>query len=533
MVVMKNILFVLVLFSQLSFAQDDFVKVSGKHLTKGNNTIQLRGVCFGNEVWSDTEIPTNHHSELDYEKLKEMGLNTVRFYLNYRTFEDDDNPYNYKEDGWKWLDQNIKWAKRNNIHLILNMHIPQGGFQSLGDGVKLWENKNLQSRFVKLWKAIASRYADEPTIAGYDLLNEPGVTDSIGQWKSLAQRTVSSIRTVDKNHAIIIERVNSIAKSWVSTDENQNFFKLDDDNIIYTFHFYDPIEYTHQNTPWTGLGEGGKYPDKDINEFPSDLKWYSANFDNQKIDWGNNVLWKYYEGKPYKITDEFIKVAKPVLVANNNSGKVLFGSVTIKEYDPSGKYVRDIMSTEIAKLKGWNFWSKNGKGNFGTVFNYGVENKSAVYIENTSSDANCYNNSLRFIPKYGYMYTVSGWAKGEAIPPEAICMFRFDFETTASEIKDIGRTKEYLENQIKKYLAFQEKCSVPIYVGEFGLYKDCFDKRRGGVNWVSDVLEILTKYNISYTYHAWNEDAFGIYPRGLANEREANKKLLEVLYNKK
>jgi len=41
-----------------------------------------------------------------------MGMNTIRFYLNYHFFEDDTNPYNYKQTAWDWLDQNIAWAKK-------------------------------------------------------------------------------------------------------------------------------------------------------------------------------------------------------------------------------------------------------------------------------------------------------------------------------------------------------------------------------------------------------------------------------------
>lgn len=531
---MRSFLFTIIsILPFASFGQNSFVKASGQHLIKGSDTIVLRGVCFGNEVWNYIEQPYGHHNEDDFKRVSDLGMNVVRFYLNYKTFEDDNTPYVYKESGWKWLDQNIEWAKKNNVHLILNMHVPQGGFQSQGEGIKLWEDKNLQSRFTKLWKAIANRYSKEPIIAGYDLLNEPGVTESKEQWQALAQKTVNSIRTVDKNHAIIIERVNSIAKSWTAIDDDFNFFKIDDNNIVYTFHFYDPIEYTHQNTAWTTLGDGGKYPDKDQIEFPDDLKWYSANFDNPKFDWGNIMNWKYYTGKLFKVTDEYIKVAKPVLVANNCSGQAIFNSFVVKEFDPSGKFIRDVMDVEIARKEGWGFWSENGKGDYEIKFNYGVENKNVLIMKNTSSPATCYNNSLRFIPKYNHSYSISGWGKGELIPETANCLYRLDFETTLSDVENATRTKEYLEVQIKKFLTFRNQHNVPMYVGEFGLYKDCFTKHKGGTEWVSDVLDILIENNLSFTYHAWHEDAFGIYSNsGLPDEKSINKKLVEVFEEK-
>ena len=101
-------------------------RVNGQSILHANGqTIQLKGVAFGNEVWSDREIPSTHHQEVDYQRVKDMGMNTIRFYLNYKTFEDDRFPYQYKSAGWDWVDQNITWAKRHGIYLILNMHVPQ------------------------------------------------------------------------------------------------------------------------------------------------------------------------------------------------------------------------------------------------------------------------------------------------------------------------------------------------------------------------------------------------------------------------
>jgi len=56
---------------------------------------------------------------------------------NYVTFEDDAAPNVYKQAGWDWLDLNVQWAKAHGIHLIFNMHVPQGGFQSNGAGGRL------------------------------------------------------------------------------------------------------------------------------------------------------------------------------------------------------------------------------------------------------------------------------------------------------------------------------------------------------------------------------------------------------------
>jgi endoglucanase len=37
-------------------------------------------------------------------------------------------------------------GKKHNVYLILNIHVPQGGFQSNGEGMELWDNPENQKR---------------------------------------------------------------------------------------------------------------------------------------------------------------------------------------------------------------------------------------------------------------------------------------------------------------------------------------------------------------------------------------------------
>ena len=67
-----------------------------------------------------------------------------------------------------YIAYSIAWAKKYNVRLILNMHVPQGGYQSQGDGLALWQNLNNQNRLIALWTEIARRYANEDAIIGYN-----------------------------------------------------------------------------------------------------------------------------------------------------------------------------------------------------------------------------------------------------------------------------------------------------------------------------------------------------------------------------
>src|SRR5687767_9317069 len=116
----KLLLFVLPLIAAilLAFGHDESpIDKSGILRSKGSlivnakgEEVWLKGVSFGNEVWSDNPLPVNHHTEKDFGRVASMGMNVVRFYLNYKTLEDDQKPYTYKKEGWDWIDKNIAWA---------------------------------------------------------------------------------------------------------------------------------------------------------------------------------------------------------------------------------------------------------------------------------------------------------------------------------------------------------------------------------------------------------------------------------------
>ena len=81
-------------------AASPFLRVRGTKIVDGaGQVVALRGVAFGNEVWNNVRMPRRHHDETDYQRVAAMGMNAVRFYMNYRTFESDAAPGKYLDDG--------------------------------------------------------------------------------------------------------------------------------------------------------------------------------------------------------------------------------------------------------------------------------------------------------------------------------------------------------------------------------------------------------------------------------------------------
>ncbi|HEY3497125.1 MAG TPA: glycoside hydrolase family 5 protein [Polyangiaceae bacterium] len=509
------------------------VHVEGERIVgPDGQPLELRGMSFGNRVWLDDRMPRVHHDERDFERLAALGMNAVRFYVNYRTLESDEAPGQWLADGWQWLDDNVAWAKRHGVYLVLNLHVPPGGFQSLGKGKALWTDPKMQARFLTVWRAIAERYATEPTIAGLDLLNEPVVENGPDDWKSLAERAIETIREVDPNHAIFVERFNAIRGDW-SENQDRNFIRVSDPNVVYEFHFYKPFHFTHQSAQWVDFAaEKQRYPDEKVAEAEWFLTEYATGtFNSPKLPPGDSD-WRYYEGLAFQVTNPRLVIGKPSLACQRaGAGKAYFDDIVLERLDKAGKSVETLYRVNLETTRGWYFWEKTPRG-ARALEKQGHGDQSSLSITGTVDDANLGADFLRFQPKQGETYRLSGWMKGERIPADASCKIRLDFSSSSVPVHSRG--KAFLAQELEAYLAWGRREKVPLFLGEFGAIRFAFEDDRGGDRWTEDMLDLLLEKKLSFTYHDYHEDHFGLFlgEGSLPEEAQLNRPLYEVFRRK-
>lgn len=520
-----------------------FIRAEGKQLVDENGKPYLiRGMAFGNEVWSNPSAePTRHHDAASYGELAEMGFDSVRFYLNYGLFESDSDPYTYREAGFAWLDKNIAWAKAAGIRLVLNMHYPQGGYQSQGNGTALWTEPENQKRLCALWTEIARRYADEPVILGYGLVNEPVVAaasgaESLELWQSVAQMLTDGIRTVDSNHMIFVERMcaaQNLAgtqEQWVNFNDENNYVRLDDDNTVYEFHYYDPHAFTHQGFDWVGtLGNDVTYPDESYIVSGGDLQWGTSTFAGEQADTGDTA-WQYLKSGRITPKADGTQLINLVFQAENlgEYGYARGDELRLDEYDEDGNWVQTIYAEDFDRNASLNFWSSDSSGGLYYVSGEGHEADGSLMIAGTTSDAN--GGSRYFCPTPGHSYEASGYFLVNTKNADAIVRPRVDvWDTDGVSVLN----REYLEKTMAQNTAFSDKYNVPVYCGEFGAGVHCFEDDRGGDRWLDDVMDIFRGADISFNYHAYNEGSFGLHNgSGLPTAANRNETLYQVLTEK-
>jgi endoglucanase len=199
----------------------------------------------------------NHTRRIDIDSLAAWGFNSIRLPMHYKLFtppiEEEPVPgeITWRDTGFALTDSLLDWVAANDLYLILDLHAAPGGQGKNADindynpdKPSLWESKANQEKIVALWRRLAARYADEPNIGGYDIINEPnwGFEDIEGDpngcsetqnaplW-DLQQRITEAIREVDLNHLIIIE-----GNCW--GNNYRSLPPLWDENLAISFHKY-------------------------------------------------------------------------------------------------------------------------------------------------------------------------------------------------------------------------------------------------------------------------------------------------------
>jgi len=192
----------------------------------------------------------NFITEADVKQVAAWGMSSIRLPFHYKIAAD--------AQAISYIDRAIGWARKYKVYIILDLHAAYGAqnpdwhSDSLNGKTELWTKSSNRQKTYALWEKLADRYKDEETIAGYDLLNEAILQDA-ALLNEYYRATIKAIRRADKNHILFIE-----GKHWAQQIDVLDDFE--DDNWVYSIHFYEPMEFAFNLIPFM------RYPDKGFNK---------------------------------------------------------------------------------------------------------------------------------------------------------------------------------------------------------------------------------------------------------------------------
>lgn len=191
-------------------------------------------------------------------QIKALGFNSVRVPFPHTLFW---NGTALTDEGFEYFDRIIQYCRDRGMYVQFDMHTAPG-YQNPGhhsdnpheqqrESVRFWADWHNVELAARIWGHIAKRYADEPVIWSWDLINEPVTRND--QEKARLEESYrvmgAAIRAVDRNHIL------SIQGDWWGSDFGPLNNKWDE-RLVFHMHHYprQDLKEPHDTEPG-GLGD--------------------------------------------------------------------------------------------------------------------------------------------------------------------------------------------------------------------------------------------------------------------------------------
>jgi endoglucanase len=564
-------------------------------ITDTGDIFHIKGIALSNGVYSKSTIyEAKNASEgfaqqgfllknEDYQNIKNLGLNSVRFYIQYTWLDDDSKIPSFNEI----LNEQIEIASANNIYIILSLHYFGNDPGHFYDGSGNYD-------LIAFWERISVHYKNNSSILGYDLINEPKVNSennfSENDLYALYDQIISRLREIGDNKIILVSdpvnkyddveyyQKNDTPSLPTNVFSNEDAFqKINDNNIIYQYHWYKPSEFTHQTFPFNNYFEyGASYPYIKYNQN------YVDGYYNEPIKIGNtNSQWETSIGTwtdLYSVNSSegtHFGIAFPFYGANSGS-RIWIDDVELYKRETNNP------SQEIKiEIKNSNFeFSAKYEYDYSNL-QFNLTNIPANWLKSIDSDND--NQSYFYLDKYesasgtsGSLYAqfvspvwqegnnYASWKNGDSyetndrtnnqnqlIEIEEGYEYQIRFKVKTSGVTEgnnflygafewyevnIARYgKEYSRTSINDYYhVWGENNNVPIYCGEFGvanpgqMLPDFPNSPQEQVAWINDMKDILSEFNHHWTYHDYKDFSylgFGLFDQNQDSELKESVKV--------
>ncbi len=306
-------------------------------------------------------IHSNEHyksfiGENDIKQIGEWGFDHIRLPVDYEVLETEEGAV--KPEGYGYVSKIISWCKKYGLDAVLDIHKAYGyDFNDAGNKEKnnLFTNEELKQRFIKLWVNLANEYGKYDNVA-FELLNEVVEEENAELWNELIRRTVPVIRGITKETPIIYGGI-----QWNSAGTLKYLEVPKEDNIIFTFHFYEPLVFTHQKAHW--MEKMDKTADMDYPDTMENNKIRSAALGYQ----GGAVC----AAKSETMGPEFMReMMEEAVKAAKNAGVELycgeFGVIDQAPAEGTLRWFQDVFKVFREYDIGWAIWTYKEK-DFGLI----------------------------------------------------------------------------------------------------------------------------------------------------------------------
>jgi hypothetical protein len=255
------------------------------------------------------------------------------------------------------LKEVITWAARYDIQLVISpLSLPGARYRQNNDNkpdLRLWESYDYWEQAVQFWIDLVRELKGYDNIVAYNIINEPhpemgtdleehyspgDVSEFMG-WYNKIQGTprdifkfynkiIKEIRKIDQDIMVMLDA------GWYGQPGAFCYWPsvIDDSNILYSFHMYEPYEFTSNKN----------FKEKNDYVYPGTVP-----FGRDTIYWDRKTIELYF--KPFKNWVKGMNIPSNRIVAGE------FGCM--RRNDGAARYLKDIIDFLNAHDFHWAFYS--------------------------------------------------------------------------------------------------------------------------------------------------------------------------------
>jgi endoglucanase len=196
------------------------------------------GVNLGNMLESPHEGDWGISLKEEYFPIiKQTGFDLIRVPIRWAARVGPAPSFTIDPAFFGRVDFVVAQAEKNHLQVILDYH---------NDDALMNDPDANADRFIATWKQIAEHYQHAPSTVMFELLNEPNGKLDAAKWNELLVKALAVVRATNPDRTVVVGPAH-----WNGIGSLQDLvLPADDHHLLVTFHYYDPMTFTHQGASW-------------------------------------------------------------------------------------------------------------------------------------------------------------------------------------------------------------------------------------------------------------------------------------------